>query len=61
MIGKTRARKIIREMFPLNLYGTNYKTYEGMRSKDPMALADLFDHIQYCEPYFGQLKEYQQN
>ena len=57
-MNRTQARAIARDLFPCNLYGTDYKTFEALVRGDRIAAGDLLDHIQYNEPLNqGSLKE----
>ncbi len=50
MITKTEAIRIARELFPCELYGTKYSSYESLSKKDRIARIDLIDHIVWGEP-----------
>jgi hypothetical protein len=57
-LNRTQARAIARELFPCNLYGTDYRSYEELVRKDSIAASDLLDHIEWNEPLNqGSLKE----
>ena len=50
-MNRTRAREIAREMFPCEIYGIHYSSYEALSKKDPICREDVLDHIQYGEPF----------
>jgi len=50
-MNRTRARQIAREMFPCEIYGVHYSSYEALSKKDPICRDDVLDHIQYGEPF----------
>lgn len=57
---RTQARELAREIFPCNMYGQNYRSYEELVRKDPIAARDLLDHIQWHEPLSpNSIKEYE--
>ncbi len=47
MISKTEAIRIARELFPCQLYGKKYSSYESL---DRLTRIDLIDHIMWGEP-----------
>ena len=61
-MNRQRARDLARELFPMNLYGSNYRSYEELRRKDSIAADDLLDHIEFNEQLNqGSIKEYEKN
>ena len=59
-LNKQRAIEIARELFPCNLYGRNYRSYEELSRKDPIVRIDLLDHIIWNEPLNpGSIKEFE--
>lgn len=61
-MNRARARALAKELFPMNLYGTNYNSYEALRRQDPIACDDLLDHIEFNEPLNpGSIKEIDKN
>lgn len=61
-MNRQKARDLARELFPMNLYGSDYRSYEELRRKDTIAADDLLDHIQYSEPMNqDSIKEYRKN
>ena len=50
-MNRTSARQIAREMFPCEIYGVYFSSYEAMSKKDPIMRDDVLDHIQYGESF----------
>ena len=58
-MNRNQARIIARDLFPCNLYGTNYKSLGELIRKDRIAYNDLLDHIEFNEPLTeGSFKKY---